>query len=1055
MDEMFEDHVVPLPTSSPSSIHDVATSTNNQEEDEDVITVEPKRIWKRQAKNRRVSLVQSIFEDSVRSATGYGSNKSFETAGAMSGTMDGSEHKFPPVEKDCCWVRKFDAPNPKGFSVSRPPLMEAIPVLPLAMRLGRYLMQERREKREPMFQMYGMDFHPPAWGPHQGVPLGGMGGGCIGRGFRGDFRRWSLHPGKIEHNYDPQDGAANQFSLRVKRPSSPPDARVLTASTATHTHKYQHLFPQKTWKVMDASRGTCHALYPRCWYHYHNVLPDIQIWSRQVSPVLPHNYTESSLPCCTFVWHVQNKSTTESAEISLLFSFQNGGGTPGSSTIGGHFNQPYKTSTSTGIELKHQYALTDVMPRSALHDTKFDHITPLLPILGLIVCCILRIFLSHYILYILMGVMVLLLLLAVMRSFQLPPFFNAMPSAPTGTTTYPLGFALAAPTTNADPTITTSTKIKFNSSYNSTEASQLWKDWLATGHLTDEYPDTTPTTSGQSIASALAQSFILQPGEEKQIVFSLAWDMPQISFAQKTTYYRRYTDFFGRSGNVAPQLADYALQHYKQWEDAIATWQRPIIQNTEIPSWYKQQLFNELYYIVDGGTVWTSKHDSLPGEEMPTTDIPLESLDTTTTARIGDPRKRVGRFLYLEGHEYLMYNTYDVHFYASFALAMLWPQLELSLQRDVIDVVASQDNQVRYLIGHNDKSQRKVRGAVPHDVGSPSGLPWQRVNDYIFQDVSRWKDLDSKLVLQLYRDFIATEDVDFLKTAWPAVQTSLDHLASFDTDNDGIPENEGFPDQTYDIWIATGPSAYTGGLWLAALSAACSIADILLQECSDENDDVFKKELEASKEKFTTLLELGKVSYTKKLWNGEYFEYDASNSAYHDTIMADQLAGQWYARASGLSPIANVDHIRTALKTVYKNNVMGFKNGDMGAMNGIRPSKNGKNISVDKSCIQSQEVWTGVTYAVSAAMLQESIVGGDSGKDELRNMGFQTSKGIRTAGWDTLGYFFQTPEGWDTHGHYRSLAYMRPLSIWAMQWALEVTPNLWKTNEDKTKTKQK
>ncbi len=29
------------------------------------------------------------------------------------------------------------------------------------------------------------------------------------------------------------------------------------------------------------------------------------------------------------------------------------------------------------------------------------------------------------------------------------------------------------------------------------------------------------------------------------------------------------------------------------------------------------------------------------------------------------------------------YNTYDVHFYASFALVMLWPQLELSVQRDV------------------------------------------------------------------------------------------------------------------------------------------------------------------------------------------------------------------------------------------------------------------------------------------------------------------------------------------------------------------------------------
>lgn len=30
-----------------------------------------------------------------------------------------------------------------------------------------------------------------------------------------------------------------------------------------------------------------------------------------------------------------------------------------------------------------------------------------------------------------------------------------------------------------------------------------------------------------------------------------------------------------------------------------------------------------------------------------------------------------------------MYNTYDVHFYASFALIMLWPNLALSLQYDI------------------------------------------------------------------------------------------------------------------------------------------------------------------------------------------------------------------------------------------------------------------------------------------------------------------------------------------------------------------------------------
>jgi non-lysosomal glucosylceramidase len=39
-------------------------------------------------------------------------------------------------------------------------------------------------------------------------------------------------------------------------------------------------------------------------------------------------------------------------------------------------------------------------------------------------------------------------------------------------------------------------------------------------------------------------------------------------------------------------------------------------------------------------------------------------------------------------------------------------------------------------------------------------------------------------------------------------------MKEFDQDNDGMIENEGFPDQTYDIWSAKGVSAYSGGLWL-------------------------------------------------------------------------------------------------------------------------------------------------------------------------------------------------------------------------------------------------
>lgn len=63
---------------------------------------------------------------------------------------------------------------------------------------------------------------------------------------------------------------------------------------------------------------------------------------------------------------------------------------------------------------------------------------------------------------------------------------------------------------------------------------------------------------------------------------------------------------------------------------------------SSLPSWYKSALFNELYFVVDGGTVWT---------ELP------EDADVSGGVRSEDGGlpaqpaviKEFGRFAYLEG----------------------------------------------------------------------------------------------------------------------------------------------------------------------------------------------------------------------------------------------------------------------------------------------------------------------------------------------------------------------------------------------------------------------
>ncbi|WLT36960.1 GH116 family glycosyl hydrolase [Synechocystis sp. B12] len=75
---------------------------------------------------------------------------------------------------------------------------------------------------------------------------------------------------------------------------------------------------------------------------------------------------------------------------------------------------------------------------------------------------------------------------------------------------------------------------------------------------------------------------------------------------------------------------------------------------------------------------------------------------------------------------------------------------------------------------------------------------------------------------------------------WGNVESSivaaLDYLKGFDLDNDGIPENSGAPDQTFDDWRLQGISAYCGGLWIAALEAALVMGQYLLENPPQQTD---------------------------------------------------------------------------------------------------------------------------------------------------------------------------------------------------------------------------
>ena len=281
-------------------------------------------------------------------------------------------------------------------------------------------------------------------------------------------------------------------------------------------------------------------------------------------------------------------------------------------------------------------------------------------------------------------------------------------------------------------------------------------------------------------------------------------------FGSGRKWYRHYTDFYGTSGTNAWKIAKDGLANATKWSDAIDAWQAPYVNDESKPLWYRGQLFNELYTIADTGSFWGRP--------------------------VGSAKDTPNTFSFMECYDYPFYSTLDVRFYGSMPLVKFWPDIDKQELKQFADTVPLNLTGT-YIwqwktIQENMKPNfrlRKVKGAVPHDLGVPAEDPFFMPNQFSWQDTNGWKDLNTKYVLMVYRDYVLTgkKDVKFLRYNWPAAQEAMDYLRKYDRDGDGVPENDGYPDQTYDEWVVRGESAYSGGLWLAALRAAEEIARTL------------------------------------------------------------------------------------------------------------------------------------------------------------------------------------------------------------------------------------
>jgi len=255
----------------------------------------------------------------------------------------------------------------------------------------------------------------------------------------------------------------------------------------------------------------------------------------------------------------------------------------------------------------------------------------------------------------------------------------------------------------------------------------------------------TPCEAG--LGGAIAAKATVLPGETREITMTLAWDLPVIEFGGGSDYFRRYTKYFGPNGRNAVEIAKTALYECDEWSKQIDRWHREFTEASARPDWYRSMVLNELYMIIDGLTVWT---------------------DTA-----GADGKAEDFFGLIECPDYDFYNTLDLWVYGSFVFLKYWPEIEKSVSGLYAKNALDNDTRLRKLWDKPGYFPVNVRGSLPHDHGHPKEDPVGLVNGYAWQDVSKWKDLNSQFVLTVYRDYVHTGDEAFLKRCYPAAKEAV------------------------------------------------------------------------------------------------------------------------------------------------------------------------------------------------------------------------------------------------------------------------------------------
>lgn len=450
----------------------------------------------------------------------------------------------------------------------------------------------------------------------------------------------------------------------------------------------------------------------------------------------------------------------------------------------------------------------------------------------------------------------------------------------------------------------------------------FWNEFKTRGELIPEsqYMAVNPGEVREQKTGSLCMKKTIRPGETEVFEFFLGWYYPN----RQDNWEQDYCDCGHCEDHSIRNY--YALQFQDAWDAA-----KYLADNlTDLET--RTRRFTKALY-----------SSTLPVEVIESVANNLTTIRSSVCFRIEE-----GTFLGFEGgfatEGCCEGNCTHVWNYAQ-TLAFLFPELEKTMRR--VEFLLETDAS-----GRMSFRTRKVFGKKQWEYHPAA-------------------DGQMGCIMRLYRDYLLTGDLEYVKELWPKARLALEYAEDYwDSNKDGVLDAQ--QHNTYDIEFY-GENSLTNSCFYGALKAAEKI-ELLLGN---------QKEAE----KWRSLRKRGAALMDEMLWDGEYYVQNTENPdqylyQYGKGCLSDQVLGQCLAHVYNLGYILPEEHVKSAIRSVYRYNLKhGFENFAgtqrtyaLNEETGLVLCTWPKSEEPRLPFIYSDEVWAGVEYQVAAHLIYEGYI---------------------------------------------------------------------------------